>query len=619
MASEIKVYINGSEVEFNLLKDFNFEVEDVSDINRYLVVGYEDMNTASEALFNAQFKNNKDVFTLSSTIMNYLKRGELPYNNSYINSTKFILGKNLATNMNYPMALLMHPLRISNEITTIGTNTGGSGLSIVSSSTNYSIAYNSETNTITLNFIITLSSAIDINRIIMTRQFLDNFLASYTVNSTAMRYNNDDPNLVYVQLPIVPSGTVVDMQGADTAGLSPFTIDAYHFMSSDGSIYATRIIPTSPAQVSFLHVDSSLSGMVKANTVEFRTAPVIRKYNSNDAGYITTDSVPLSWSYSTSTGEYSKYGYAPCVTVVDDKLIYALYDTYGIVEYYKSTEDYHGNVTYDSHGILGGSATPIELFEHTSNGKVPYGSVDTSDLITSGFIENRTWNESSSNGKKNLVAHLIAPTLLCAYYKNGSEVYIAIRTASTLTFNNSFSWKDILVRHYIDNVLIDEHTCEDSNITYGSTVSESQTHICGMFFKVGGVMFLRVGSNGCVADTDITYYKRVNTWIINNDVLTQDSQYPRRHIEFTTLTPLTNSSQIQSKGAFGLVPLGGTAGENKFLHYDPVYNQYQVVELDTSTAPVMLDLILNNTVNTDTVTIDITIQPNEDLGGSENG
>lgn len=627
MSSQIKVYIDGSEVEFAVLSDFNFTVNSVDDINKYIDVECDDMVDAANELFNEQFKNNIDVYSLDQSVLSTLKYSELPYCNKYPNSCVFILGKDISTDHKYPMALTMYPIKISNQLLQEGTNYRN-GLSIETLSTEYSKSYNQNTNTLTFHYVINFGRVIDLNRIIMTRNILNSILASGYVNSASMRYLDDD-NLVYIQLPIVESsGTVVSLPGAVNDGLSPFNASVYHFLGSDGSIHAVRLPTSSPGTMAFNYlkkVNNSISTkFVNLRTIKFDDRPVVVTYKDNNAYYvIDIPYITIGWTKVEGVDpEDYVTNFPSCVTVCDDAVVYAVSDTYSVLEYsnkkYGKMDDRHGNpllsplvvqlVFQDIDEVL-----HMELLDLSFLAGLPLDYFKT--LKINEKVEN-----SDPDRESEIITKLITPVLLCAYYRdtNTNDSYLAVKTARNLTSEGagSFTWEKILVVHLRGNSIVSACTCEDSDIQYGNTVSDNIQHIGGMFFKVGGVMFFRMGTNGCVNDTQTKYYKRVNTWIISTDVLTDDNEYPKRHIEFTTITPLTNNSQIRNKQAYGLVPLGGNAGENKFLHYDPVKDEYRVVELDTNTAPVMLDLLLNNTVSTDSVTIDISIQPNTDTGGS---
>lgn len=621
MGSKIKVYIDGSEVEFAVLSDFNFTVNSVDDINEYIDVECDDMVDAANELFNEQFKNNIDVYSLDQSVLSTLKYSELPYCNKYPNSCVFVLGKDISTDHNYPMALTMYPVKISNQLFQEGTNYS-SGSSVETLSTEYSKSYNQNTNTLTFHYVINFGSVIDLNRIIMTRSILNSILASCYVNSASMTRNDDD-DLVYIQLPIVESsGTVVSLPGAINVGLSPFNINVYHFLGSDGYIRAVRAHVTSPVTFSFNYIKKEKIGekekiktiYVSIKTLRFNSKPLVATYKNNSVSYIDEIDIPQALIQWASNEDHKVYNYPSCISVCDDDIVFAVSDTYGVISYRNVRYD-----TEDSHKIEVDNTSKIELMfkgENDDFSDYMYMSILGVDYFDSMLIH----EEVQSSRDSVIDAEFISPVILCAYYQDRSkdEIYIALRTASNLTNSGTgtFIWKKILVVHIVNGVIVSRHVCEDSNTGYGTTETDYKIHVQGMFFKVGGVMFFRMGTNGCVADSQTTYYKRVNTWIISTDVLTDDDEYPKRHIEFTTITPLTNNSQIRSKQAYGLVPLGGNAGENKFLHYDPVKDEYRVVELDTSTAPVMLDLLLNNTVRTDSVTIDISIQPNTDTGGS---
>lgn len=634
MSSQIKVYIDGSEVEFAVLSDFNFTVNSVDDINEYIDVEYDDMVDAANELFNEQFKNNINVYSLDQSVLSTLKYSELPYCNKYPNSCVFILGKDISTNHKYPMALTMYPIKISNQLFREGTNYSN-GLSIETLSTEYSKSYNQDTNTITFHYVINFGRVIDLNRIIMTRNILNSILASCSVNSASMRYLDDD-NLVYIQLPIVESsGTVVSLPGAVNIGLSPFNASVYHFLGSDGSIHAVRLPTSSPGTMVFNYlkkVYNSTSNKyvistkyVNLRTIKFDDEPVVVTYKDNNAYSISNiPSMLIGWTRAVDGDEEDGViNFPSCVTVCDDAVVYAVNDTYSELTYFNQK---NGKVD-DNHGDPLFSPLEVQLVFRDKNEELYRESLDLSFLTEGGnynYFKTLEINEKVENSdpdkESEINALLITPVLLCAYYRdtNTNDIYIAVKTADNLTNEGAgpFDWKKILVVHLRGNSIVSIHTCEDSDMQYGNTTSENMQHIGGMFFKVGGVMFFRMGTNGCVNDTQNKYYRRVNTWVISTDVLTDEDEYPRRHIEFTTITPLSNNSQIRSKQAYGLVPLGGNAGENKFLHYDPVKDEYRVVELDTDTAPVMLDLLLNNTVSTDSVTIDISIQPNTDTGGS---
>ena len=339
MSSEIKVYIDGSEVEFEVLSDFNFTVNSVDDINKYIDVECDDMVDAANELFNEQFKNNIDVYSLDQSVLSTLKYSELPYCNKYPNSCFFILGKDISTNHKYPMALTMYPIKISNQLFQEGTNYRN-GLSIETLSTEYSKSYNQNTNTLTFHYVINFGSVIDLNRIIMTRNILNSILASCSVNSASMRYL-DDYNLVYIQLPIVESsGTVVSLPGAINIGLSPFNASVYHFLGSDGSIHAVRLPTSSPGTMAFNYlkkVEKSISTkFVNLRTIKFDDEPVVATYKNNDAYYVTN--IPytyIGWTMAEG-GDEEDYviNFPSCVTVCDDAVVYAVTDTYSELSYY---------------------------------------------------------------------------------------------------------------------------------------------------------------------------------------------------------------------------------------------------------------------------------------------
>jgi hypothetical protein len=449
-----------------------------------------------------------------------------------------------------------------------------------------------------------------------------------------MRYLDDD-NIVYIQLPIVESsGTVVSLPGAVNIGLSPFNASVYHFLGSDGSIHAVRLPTSSAGTMTFNYLKKVYNSTtdkyvistkyVNLRTIKFDDEPVVVTYKDNkEYSILNIPSMLIGWTRAVGGDEEDGViNFPSCVTVCDDAVVYAVNDTYSVLEYYNKKYGKEDN----SHGDPVRSPLEVQLVFRDKNEELYRESLNLSFLagVTLDYFETLKINEKVENSDHNrdseIITNLISPVLLCAYYRdtNTNDIYIAVKTAHNLTSEGagSFNWKKILVVHLRGNYIVSACTCEDSDMQYGNSTSENIQHIGGMFFKVGGVMFFRMGTNGCVNDTQHKYYRRVNTWVISTDVLTDEDEYPRRHIEFTTITPLTDTSQIRSKQAYGLVPLGGNAGENKFLHYDPVKDEYRVVELDTDTAPVMLDLLLNNTVSTDSVTIDISIQPNTNTGGS---